>query len=103
MCLFRLKTISKFDAKLSNFNFTLLHFIAGYEIVSNPEYLCFSEKKVIDLDKPLKPGAFVDQSKIKQYTEDDFILPETPPFSWLLRKTKVSLVTVVEYSCLSPH
>ncbi|KAJ6640870.1 Autophagy-related protein 13 like, partial [Pseudolycoriella hygida] len=47
-----------------------------------------NEKKVIDLDKPLKPGAFVDQSKIKQYSEDDFILPETPPFSWLLRKTK---------------
>ncbi|XP_037034985.1 autophagy-related protein 13 homolog isoform X2 [Bradysia coprophila] len=47
-----------------------------------------NEKKVIDLDKPLKPGAFVDTSKIKQYTEEDFILPETPPFSWLLRKTK---------------
>jgi len=23
--------------------------------------------------------------KLKQYTEDDFVLPETPPFEWLLR------------------
>ncbi|CAO1333326.1 unnamed protein product [Diamesa hyperborea] len=47
-----------------------------------------NEKKVIDLDKPMRCGAFVDTSRIKQYTEDDFILPETPPFNWLLRKTK---------------
>lgn len=44
---------------------------------------------MIDLDKPLTPGAFCDISKIKQYTEDDYILPETPPFSWLMKKTKV--------------
>lgn len=36
----------------------------------------------------MRCGAFVDTSRIKQYTEDDFILPETPPFNWLLRKTK---------------
>ncbi|XP_055689589.1 autophagy-related protein 13 homolog [Lutzomyia longipalpis] len=46
------------------------------------------EKKVVDLDKPMRIGAFVDPSRTKQYTEDDYILPETPPFSWLLRKTK---------------
>lgn len=47
---------------------------------------------MIDLDKPLTPGAFCDVSKIKQYTEDDYILPETPPFSWLMKKTKVCVV-----------
>ncbi|XP_055903641.1 autophagy-related protein 13 homolog [Eupeodes corollae] len=46
------------------------------------------EKKFIDIDKPLRPGAFVDLSKIKQYTEDDFILPETPPFDWLIKKNR---------------
>ena len=30
----------------------------------------------------------MDTSKLKQFTEEDFILPETPPFSWLIRKTK---------------
>lgn len=34
----------------------------------------------------MKCGAFVDASRVKQYTEDDYILPETPPFFWLLRK-----------------
>ncbi|XP_055851085.1 autophagy-related protein 13 homolog [Episyrphus balteatus] len=46
------------------------------------------EKKFIDIDKPLRPGAFVDVSKIKQYTEDDFILPATPPFDWLIKKNR---------------
>lgn len=46
------------------------------------------EKKFIDIDKPLRPGAFVDVSKIRQYTEDDFILPETPPFDWLIKKNR---------------
>lgn len=50
--------------------------------------LYFSDKKVIDLDKPMRCGAFVDRSRIPQYTEQDFNLPENPPFSWLLRKTK---------------
>lgn len=36
----------------------------------------------------MRIGAFVDPSRTKQYTEEDYILPETPPFSWLLRKTK---------------
>ena len=43
---------------------------------------------MIDLEKPMRCGAFVDRSRIPQYTEQDFNLPETPPFSWLLRKTK---------------
>lgn len=47
-----------------------------------------NEKKIIDLDKPMRCGAFVDASRIKQYTEADFILPETPPFHWLLPKPK---------------
>lgn len=47
-----------------------------------------NEKKIIDLDKPMRCGAFVDPSRVKQYTEDDFILPETPPFHWLLPKPK---------------
>lgn len=51
-------------------------------------HLLFSDKKVIDLEKPMRCGAFVDRSRIPQYTEQDFNLPETPPFSWLLRKTK---------------
>lgn len=46
------------------------------------------EKKLIDIDKPLRLGAFVDVSKIKQYTEEDFILPETPPFDWLIKKNR---------------
>lgn len=36
----------------------------------------------------MRCGAFVDRSRIPQYTEQDFNLPETPPFSWLLRKPK---------------
>lgn len=47
-----------------------------------------NDKKVIDLDKPMRCGAFVDRNRIPQYTEQDYNLPETPPFSWLLRKTK---------------
>jgi autophagy-related protein 13 len=43
---------------------------------------------VIDLEKPMRCGAFVDRSRIPQYTEQDYNLPETPPFSWLLRKPK---------------
>lgn len=53
-------------------------------------FLIYSEKKIIDIDKPLRPGAFVDTTKLKQFTEEDYILPETPPFSWLIRKTKVN-------------
>lgn len=36
----------------------------------------------------MRCGAFVDPSRVKQYTEADFILPETPPFHWLLPKPK---------------
>lgn len=36
----------------------------------------------------MRCGAFVDRSRIPQYTEQDYNLPETPPFSWLLRKPK---------------
>uniref|UniRef100_A0A182K8Z8 Autophagy-related protein 13 n=1 Tax=Anopheles christyi TaxID=43041 RepID=A0A182K8Z8_9DIPT len=46
------------------------------------------EKKVIDLDKPMRCGAFVDASRVKKHTEDDYTLPETPPFSWLLPKPR---------------
>ncbi|EAA10737.4 AGAP005715-PA [Anopheles gambiae str. PEST] len=46
------------------------------------------EKKVIDLDKPMRCGAFVDASRVKKPTEDDYTLPETPPFSWLLPKPR---------------
>lgn len=37
----------------------------------------------------MRCGAFVDRKRIPQYTEQDFNLPETPPFSWLLRKPKL--------------
>lgn len=43
---------------------------------------------MIDIDKPMRLGAFVDVSRAKQYTEDDYSLPETPPFSWLLRNKR---------------
>lgn len=36
----------------------------------------------------MRCGAFVDRTRIPQYTEQDFNLPETPPFSWLLRKPR---------------
>lgn len=36
--------------------------------------------------KPLRPGAFADITQLRQYTEEEHILPETPPFSWLLNK-----------------
>lgn len=36
----------------------------------------------------MRIGAFVDASKVQQYTEEDYILPENPPFSWLLKKPK---------------
>lgn len=42
----------------------------------------------MDLSKPMKIGAFVDFNRTRKYSEDDYILPETPPFSWLLRKTQ---------------
>lgn len=44
----------------------------------------------------MKCGAFVDTSRVKQYTEEDFILPETPPFHWLLRKAPRDDVIVEE-------
>lgn len=50
----------------------------------------------------MRCGAFVDTSKIKQYTEEDFILPETPPFNWLLRKPKVSISTLQKENLMSP-
>ncbi|XP_030371191.1 autophagy-related protein 13 homolog [Scaptodrosophila lebanonensis] len=46
------------------------------------------DKRYIDIDKPLRPGAFTDMGKLRQYTEDDFVLPETPPFEWLLRRQR---------------
>ncbi|KAI9580474.1 autophagy-related protein 13 homolog [Glossina fuscipes] len=46
------------------------------------------ERKIIDIEKPLRPGPFTDVAKLRQYTEEDFILPETPPFEWLLRKPR---------------
>uniref|UniRef100_A0A182QBY5 Autophagy-related protein 13 n=1 Tax=Anopheles farauti TaxID=69004 RepID=A0A182QBY5_9DIPT len=46
------------------------------------------EKKVIDLDKPMRCGAFVDASRVKKHIDDVLILPETPPFSWLLPKPR---------------
>ncbi|CAD7082734.1 unnamed protein product [Hermetia illucens] len=42
--------------------------------------------RVVDWNTPMKPGAFADPSRIKVYTEEDYILPETPPFAWLLQK-----------------
>lgn len=53
-------------------------------------FVDFREKKVIDLDKPLLTGAFVDPTKITQYTEKDYILPEIPPFSWMIKNAKVN-------------
>ncbi|XP_075147810.1 autophagy-related 13 [Haematobia irritans] len=47
------------------------------------------DKKIIDIEKPLRPGAFTDVGKLRQYTEEDFVLPETPPFEWLLRKPRL--------------
>lgn len=44
-----------------------------------------ADRRFIDIEKPLRPGAFTDMGKLKQYTENDFVLPETPPFEWLLR------------------
>jgi autophagy-related protein 13 len=49
----------------------------------------------------MRCGAFVDASRIKQFTEDDFSLPETPPFSWLLRKTKEEM-SVQDDQTVSP-
>lgn len=34
----------------------------------------------------MRPGAFVDVSRVKKYTEQDYLLPEEPAFSWLLTK-----------------
>lgn len=53
-------------------------------------FTCYREKRVVDLEKPLLTGAFVDPSKLTQYTEKDYILPEIPPFSWLIKNPKVS-------------
>lgn len=46
------------------------------------------ERKAVNLDKPLKAGAFVDAKKIKQIAETDFALPEEPPLSWILENVK---------------
>lgn len=66
------------------------HFLRDLSPKNARYHIKKSEKKTIDLDKPLRHGAFVDTAKLRQYTEEDFILPETPPFSWLIRKTKES-------------
>lgn len=44
----------------------------------------------------MRRGAFVDVASAKQYTEADFSLPETPPFSWLLRKTTTTTTSVLQ-------
>lgn len=49
------------------------------------------EKKPIDIEKPLMCGAFVDPSKITQYKEDDYILPEVPPLTWFIKNSKVTI------------
>lgn len=64
----------------------LIEFFVFYLVV----FFFFREKKVIDLEKPLLTGAFVDPTKVTQYSEKDYILPETPPFSWLIKNPKVS-------------
>ncbi|KAH8310876.1 hypothetical protein KR044_003355 [Drosophila immigrans] len=46
------------------------------------------DKRHIDIEKPLRPGAFTDLGKLRQFTEHDFVLPETPPFEWLLRRQR---------------
>lgn len=48
-----------------------------------------NDKRYIDIEKPLRPGAFTDLGKLRQFTEHDFVLPETPPFEWLLRRTRL--------------
>ncbi|KAH8250861.1 hypothetical protein KR038_000218 [Drosophila bunnanda] len=55
------------------------------KLVLNPTMGSGADRRCIDIEKPLRPGAFTDMGKLKQYTEDDFVLPETPPFEWLLR------------------
>ncbi|CRL04695.1 CLUMA_CG017759, isoform A [Clunio marinus] len=62
----------------------------------NPGNSKKNEKKVIDIEKPMKCGAFVDRSRIPQYTEQDYNLPENPPFSWLMRKPKSELEDKIE-------
>lgn len=47
-----------------------------------------NDKRFIDIEKPLRPGAFTDLGKLRQFTEHDFVLPETPPFEWMLRRTR---------------
>ncbi|EDV91375.1 GH14376 [Drosophila grimshawi] len=54
-------------------------------VVSNGQA---SDKRYIDIEKPLRPGAFTDLGKLRQFTEHDFVLPETPPFEWLLRRQR---------------
>ncbi|XP_036324280.1 autophagy-related protein 13 homolog [Rhagoletis pomonella] len=46
------------------------------------------ERKIVDIEKPLRPGAFTDVGKLRQWTEKDYVLPETPPFEWLLRRPR---------------
>lgn len=60
--------------------FSFIHSISEY----------YSEKRPIDIEKPLLTGAFVDPSKITQYTETDYILPEIPPLTWLIKNPKVT-------------
>ncbi|XP_017036866.1 autophagy-related protein 13 homolog [Drosophila kikkawai] len=55
------------------------------KLALNPAMGSGVDRRCIDIEKPLRPGAFTDMGKLKQYTEDDFVLPETPPFEWLLR------------------
>uniref|UniRef100_W8BCX5 Autophagy-related protein 13 n=1 Tax=Ceratitis capitata TaxID=7213 RepID=W8BCX5_CERCA len=46
------------------------------------------EKRPVDIEKPLRPGAFTDTGKLRQWTEKDYVLPETPPFEWLLHRSR---------------
>lgn len=80
--------INMYLMKSVNFGIFITKLINLELIINFTRFYIFSEKKVIDIDKPMRLGAFVDVSRAKQYTEDDYSLPETPPFSWLLRNKR---------------
>ncbi|XP_060647219.1 autophagy-related protein 13 homolog [Drosophila nasuta] len=60
------------------------------------------DKRHIDIEKPLRPGAFTDLGKLRQFTEHDFVLPETPPFEWLLRCNRQDSIESLHRKCESP-
>ncbi|XP_077284855.1 autophagy-related protein 13 homolog [Arctopsyche grandis] len=58
--------------------------IAPQQISNKTAEVIAKPKRTVDLTKPMKLGAFVDTTKIKEFTDSNLVFPDDPPCSWLL-------------------